>query len=385
MRNTLAAVFASVAVLSGAGTAQANGLDRISIPPTFLFKDGRYFEFRYATVNPFTSGTVDAGALGDVYAGDIFKSYNRFGAAFKMDITDKWSFAVDFGQPHGINVAYSDNMAVQVPLVTPVGTVLAPFDLVLSGASIDVQSDALTFFARYKFNDRFSIYGGPRIQRFRGTLSGYLQDYFAGNEINQIGIYDTLDADENDFALGYLAGIAYERKEIAMRVALTYTSAVKNDTTLSSDDTGGSYDATFRSPHQIQLAFQVGVMPETLLFGSYRYSQWSNANIDIAGTAFTDFPDVSLYTIGIGRNFTEDLFLSTSFQWQVGDESPTGSFSPYEDRKSWGVGVRYQATDKLHIAAGGAYSWLDDATTVTNGSFTDSGAVSFGLDVGFNW
>lgn len=352
MRSKLAAFAFTAAAVSTAGVAEANGLDRISIPPTYLFQDGRYLEFRFAYVDPDASGSF-AGGL--VETGNITETFTRFGGAYKQDINDKWSFALDFGQPHGIDVAY------------PVNPFLGP----LSNASVNLQSDALTALVRYKFNDRFSVYGGPRLQRFRGDFNTAA----AGG----------LNLDDDNYDTGYLLGVAYERSEISLRVLLTYTSEFTHDTTSESSVLPVSLDTTIRTPQQIQLAFQVGIAPETLLFGSYRYSEWSDANIDIAGATVTDFPDVHLYTLGIGRNFTDNLFLSASYQLQVGNESPTGNFSPVEDRRTLGVGARYQATEQLHISAGVAYTWLGDATTVAGGSFTDNKAVSFGLDIGYNF
>lgn len=400
MRNTLLALACSAAALTAAQTAQANGLDRVTVPPTYLFEDGRYIQIRYAHTNPFTSGkvafptTTPGVFLNEVDVGSIWNSYNRFGASYKQDITDKISFGIDFSQPYGSNVTYPtgpDQFLSQMPNPTdpadPPIDVNGPSLQFLSGANIELQADALTLLARYKFNDRFSVFGGPRAQRFRGTITSYQDQLIAKETVTttpQASQYGTSKLGDGDIAFGFQGGVAYERKEMALRVALTYTSAITNDSILKSD-TFGKTKMTLRSPHTLQLAFQTGILPETLLFGGYRYARWSDANIDLAGQAFSDFPDVHVFSLGIGRNVHEKLFLSTSVQYQLGEDSPVGSLSPYEYRTTLGLGARFQATEKVHISAGSAYTWLSDATTVTGGDFTDSEAISFGVDLGINF
>ena len=78
---------------------------------------------------------------------------------------------------------------------------------------------------------------------------------------------------DDDWGYGYLVGAAYERPDIALRVALTYNSKISYD--LDTDRVLDSsprrhprrHDDDVDTPQSVQLDFQTGVAPKTLVFG----------------------------------------------------------------------------------------------------------------------
>ncbi|MEO0342448.1 MAG: outer membrane protein transport protein [Pseudomonadota bacterium] len=356
MEKRVLTTLGACALTLAAGPVLANGFDRINVPPTYLFEEGTYVELRYAAVQPNVSGSFAGGALA---TGDIGSNYSRIGGAYKQDINDRVSFAIDFGQPHGIDIEY--------PTLAP------PPLATLSGLTTEVQSDALTLLGRYKLNDRFSVFGGPRFQRFRGTVDSDAAGAF--------------ELDSSDYEIGFLLGVAFERPETATRLAITYTSDFEHvlETTSVATGIASPVDTVIRTPESLQIAFETGIAANTLLFATYRHSKWSDANLEYLGSTLTDFVDVNRYSLGVGRQVTEKLGLRLAFSYQTGADSPVGSLSPFEDRRSIALAARYQATENVRLGLGVAYTWLDDATTTAAGDFTGNDATSFGLSVGYNF
>ncbi|GAB5436920.1 hypothetical protein [Falsiruegeria mediterranea] len=80
---------------------------------------------------------------------------------------------------------------------------------------------------------------------------------------------------------GYALGVAWERPDIAARVSLTYSSAMEH-TLLESESLNppppvpaGTLvtvpaSSTIETPQSVNLDFQTGIAPDTLLFGSVR-------------------------------------------------------------------------------------------------------------------
>jgi long-chain fatty acid transport protein len=88
-------------------------------------------------------------------------------------------------------------------------------------------------------------------------------------------------AAEASTEIGYMIGGAYERPDIAMRVALTYYSETTHDVTASETTGLGTAPTTFETsiPQQILLEGQTGVAPGTLVFGSLRWTDWTAFSI----------------------------------------------------------------------------------------------------------
>jgi long-chain fatty acid transport protein len=127
----------------------------------------------------------------------------------------------------------------------------------------------VTLAARYEMPNGFSVYGGARIVGFEGQV-----DLFNGTGGGAARY--TLDA-EASTEIGYMLGAAYERPDIAMRVALTYYSETNHDITASETTGLGTTPTTFQTaiPQQLLLEGQTGVAGGTLVFGSIRWTDWT--------------------------------------------------------------------------------------------------------------
>ena len=85
------------------------------------------------------------------------------------------------------------------------------------GSNAELNSNALTGVLQYNLDNGTSVFGGLRAQ----TLEA---------EAVVTSVPGPYSADgDRDLAFGYLVGVAYEKPEIALRVALTYNSEIDHD------------------------------------------------------------------------------------------------------------------------------------------------------------
>ena len=132
--------------------------------------------------------------------------YTQMGLGFKYQVKDNLSLSLIIDQPFGASVDYGD--ADDGYYTTTAG----------GASTAEVSGSAITAVARYNINSNFSVHGGVRYQTVEAAVS---KPPVEGYEIDS----------EANSANGYLVGVAYERPEIAMRVALTYNSAISHDIT----------------------------------------------------------------------------------------------------------------------------------------------------------
>ncbi|MEQ5868871.1 outer membrane protein transport protein [Sagittula sp. NFXS13] len=142
---------ATVLALS-ATTAMAAGLDRSGQSVAAIFSPGGTTTLSYGIVMPEVSGEDIAG--GGSYD-SVAEDYGQFGVSYTYDINDKASFALIIDNPYGADISYDSS----------------PFTTRLGGTSADFNSVALTGVARYKFSDRFSVFGGVSAERLDATVA----------------------------------------------------------------------------------------------------------------------------------------------------------------------------------------------------------------------
>ncbi|TMV76609.1 aromatic hydrocarbon degradation protein [Thioclava sp. BHET1] len=300
MVATLAA--ATGLVLAGGTAASARGIDRSGQSISPLFAPGSYVELTFGFVNPKLSGKNASGQS----TGDVAKSYVQGSAAFKQDINDRWSYAVILDQAFGADITYGPGDPELYSTATGQGT------------HADAITTDLTTLLRYKFTENFSLYGGVRLERANGeirlngtayTPTGFPYG-FSGHKVKL----------DDDYAAGYVLGAAYEIPKYAARISLTYNSSIRHDfdTTesgpLVSVLTGqSSYRSktTVKLPQSINLDFQTGINPTTLLFGSVRWANWSQFTVNpviyssATTTPLVDVQNSTTYTLGLGHRFSD--------------------------------------------------------------------------------
>lgn len=189
--------------------------------------------------------------------------------------------------------------------------------------------------------------------------------------------------------------MAWEKPEIAARVALTYNSEITHDFDAAEvvDETpeNGSFATTV--PESVNLEFQTGIAKDTLLFGSVRWVHWKD--FDISPTGYVDtFHDalvsysnnVTTYNLGVGRKFSEQWSGAVSVGYEKHQGDAVGNLGPTDGLKSVGLAASYQASENVKITGGLRYVEIGDAVTKTYGSqFTDNSGWGAGVRVGISF
>lgn len=349
----------ALAVAAAATSAHAGGVERSTQSVAILFEQGRYAELSFGTFSPDVSGTLV------VSSGDMASTYNTYSLGYKMDVGDRMDFALIIDQPIGANVAYPD------------GTGYA-----LAGATAKLTSSAITALLRYQFENNVSVYGGLRYQTVKGVVS-----------LPTVGAY-TLNTN-NDSEVGYVVGIAWEKPEIAARVALTYNSAITHS--LESTETGFAATpptvAGFETevPQSVNLEFQTGIAKDTLLFGSIRWQEWTAFVIDPPRYALPT-PLVAYasnrvtYNLGVGRRFNENWSGAVTIGYEPSDGELTGNLGPTDGFKSIGLAATY-TMDNVKITGGVRYVDIGDAVANAGpgAPFTNNSGVGIGIRLGYTF
>lgn len=289
--------------------------------------------------------------------------YNSWSLGYKMDLGDRMTFAMILDQPIGANVDYATGTGYP-----------------LGGSTAKLSSSAVTALLRYKFDNNVSVYGGLRYETVHGEVS-----------LPSVAGY-TLDTNY-DSELGYVVGVAWEKPEIAARVALTYNSAINH--TLDAVETGpipGSSDFETEVPQSLNLEFQTGIAKDTLLFGSIRWVDWTAFVINPDGYPpaldnLVDYAnDRTTYNLGVGRRFNDTWSGAVTIGYEKSDGARTGNLGPSDGLKSIGLAATY-TMDNMKITGGVRYVDIGDATTnlPVSGVFTDNSGVGVGVRIGYTF
>ena len=358
-----------------ASTALAGGIDRSGQWITPIFDKGDVVTFSVATVDPNVSGTLGTN--------DATTRYSPLSFSIKKAITENVDVAIIADQPFGANIEYTSGPFAARPI--------SPF----AGGYADVSSKALTFVGRYKFDNNMSILAGARAQSLSGKIASIFDQ----------GTPDLSDDTRNilnasgDYAWSGLVGVAYERPDIAMRVALTYNTSIDNKLTgiHTIQDASGAHvsdtpvDVTHESPESINLEFQTGIATDTLLFGSVRHAKWRGRSLDstpIGGgssDSWVNFRDNSTsYTLGVGRKINDKLSLAVTLGYEAAGTRPGNTaLAPTTGYKSIGLGASYNVTEQMKITGGVQYIKPGNQSVVPVDFSGD--AVAFGMKISYSF
>lgn len=368
----------TAACLGSASMSFAGGLDRNHAGVDILFEEGGRLEFSLGNVNPSVTGTYTHPLAGTLQSGSVAPSYTTVSGAVKFDVNEKIAIALIIDEPWGADVSY--------PLTGGFSAV--------AGANATLNSRQITGIAKYQINDNMSAYGGLRAEAVDMNVAipggGALQ-------------YSATGA--RDTAFGYLFGAAYERKDIALRVALTYASEIDHsvDTSERSIATGGMSIASvnsFTMPQSVTLDFQSGVAANTLVFGSIKWTDWTETTIYTdhyktalgQGNLVDHDDDVITYELGVGRRFNDQWSAAVTLGYEktqgTSAADPASNLSPTDGYKSIGVGATY-SMENSDISFGVRYVDIGNATSSgaggLNGKFSDNSAVAVGIKFGYSF
>ncbi|MBK5934617.1 long-subunit fatty acid transport protein [Rhodovulum imhoffii] len=369
-----------------ASSVLAGGVERSSQSTAILFEKGNYLEFSVGHVAPDVGGTqaIPTGPFSPagVKSGDMTGDYTTYALGFKAALSENIDAAIVLDSPIGADVEYKPDT----------GYIYGGSSLAIPGSTASLDASAVTAMLKYRFPNNVSIFGGVRSQSVKGQV-----DLFTGYTM---GV-------KNETELGYLVGIAYERPQIAMRVALTYNSAITHDFKAREAILGTpilkNTEFSTEVPQSLNLEFQTGIAADTLLFGSVRWVDWSAFDItpEIYELAYQNAlvsydDDTITYQIGLGRKFNDTWSGAISVAHEPSVDGFAGNLGPTDGFTSVGLAATY-TREKFSITGGVRYIWIGDADTeapkaltggregVKLGKFDDNDGYAFGLKMAYRF
>ena len=385
----------------------AAGLDRSGQSIAAFLQPGNYFEAGISILDPEVSGKdKDNKNTGDM-AGDYYFPH----AALKIQATDHFSVGLIYDQPYGADAEYSGDSGF-------VENRALPFK---GGTSVVVDTQNLNLLVGYQPNDNWNLYAGAVYQTVDGTV------LLRGTTYSVLNGYDFRTGE--DESVGWLAGVAYQIPEIALKASVTYRAEIKHkmnayehfglagltgnaklDGVMTALN-ASSGETELTTPQSVNVDLQTGIMANTVAFANVRWVDWSNFKVQpynfgklsqVLGQAglvankpngfnLIDYKDDQISaTVGLGRKFSDRWGANVSVGWDSGAGNPVTTLGPTEGFWSVGTGVRFSPTENYFIGAGVKYYWLGDADAVTGahsaaGTFTDNNAIAYGLNLGYKF
>ncbi len=346
------------ATTSLASAVSAAGIERAGPSSRVLFETGRYVEFSGTYANPDLSGEGGEFPPGTPIpgtTGNILDSFTNFGAAYKADINDRMSYAIILDQPYGVSLSYPRGL--------------------YDGTSATIDTTTLTGVLAYDITPAVKAWAGVRAQRMS-----------ADGAIPFLGDY-TIETD-TDIGYGYMLGVAYQKPEIALRVALSYYSAIEQEFETVEF---GAIDGTLEveTPQQVVLEFQSGIAVDTLVFGSIRWVDWPQFEIDPQNYPL-DIPLVSYekpwtaYSLGIGRQFTDRIAGAFEVRYEPQTDTVQPALGPVDGGTFLTASMSYDM-EPFTISGGVTYGWLGSAENELGSSFDDGTIQGIGFRISYNF
>jgi long-subunit fatty acid transport protein len=349
MNSKIQNLLCGASLLVTASAANAGGLDRAVFNPDILFEKGNYVKLTFSHTNPDVAPTAAPGR-------SVASRFNNARLEYKHQFTDAFSVAVILNNdPIGADIDY-----------TGLGTQLIG----------RVDATAASVIGKYNINDNFSVFGGLKYQ----TVEAFADLTAVGGAALNFG---------SESELGFIAGVAYERKDIALRVSLSYESRIDFALPTSAAAGGGVIGSTTAAtPAAYTLNFQTGVAPKVLVFGSIRHAQWSDANIvlptALGGTQLSNFSDTTNYTLGVGYKVSDQWSVVGALNYEPTTSSVISPFAPTNGIRGVSLGAKY-SRDNYDISFGVRYSERGDVVTTIGTPFSDSTVVTTGISFGYRF
>ena len=430
IKNALA-MSVGVACAAAGGVAYGSALDRSGQSLLGFLERGNYFEFGGSLLDASVKGVDMSGNP----TGNVANAYNFVGATIKFQPFDKVSVGFIYDEPFGAAAEYegendfvtspTDAVFAGLPVVTGPSIVsdgqLAAYGLdagISGGTKVEVETSTLSAIVGYQPTENWNIYGGAVYQKVEGSVR------LRGSTYSMFNGYDMSLPSTHEW--GWLAGVAYEIPDIALKITLTYRSEIDYDANMRESlplvaavgansaelggliqqlvlngsipaETGQAIGAALGNlaggfaagttkvvtPQSVNLDFQTGIMADTLLFGNVRWVQWSKFSIQPAmfgqlakavgpvigrpdGFNLDDYSkDQWSADLGLARRFNQAIVGSVSVGWDGGAGNPVSSLGPVEGYWNVGLGVRYSLTPKVELSGGVKYFWFGDAEAQT--------------------
>lgn len=266
---------------------------------------------------------------------------------------------------------------------------------VTGATNVSISSQNFTGLLGVKLGEKknIQIYGGPTIQRLEGDV------HLRGNAYKTASGYDANIT--RDTAYGWMAGIAYLKPEIALKAALTYRSEIDHDVTLTENFPAlgaagvGTNEITITTPKSVNLDFQTGLNPTTLLTAKARWVPWSDFAIKptiygkASGLNLVSYDDDAWTAeVGLGKKLSPQLAISGAVGYDSGAGNPITSLGPVEGNWNVGLGAKYNLTPEWAVSGGVKYLMFGDAKANLPdgdivGDFKDNDGWVYGLRLSY--
>ena len=398
----------AVAALSITSLAGAAGLDRSGQASEDFSSSGTIAYVSAYQIDPEISGVESNGDK----IGDLGEKYEGYTYGVKTDINDKFSVGVFYDQPFGAKIRYQgDNSLTNVNATNDNR----------KETKVDVSTDNFTGLLGVNLgaNNNFKIYGGPVLQKIEGELAINSKNPL----LAAVNGY-TLNIPKNE-AYGYMVGAAYVKPEIGLKAAITYRSEIDHDVNYAESMpyinavntqlppamqlvAKQTQEKELTTPKSVNIDFQTGLNPTTLLTAKARWVPWSGFNItppllDKNGVALNALQqkivdevrlleydkDSYMLEVGLGKRLTPKIAVSGSIGWDSGAGNPVSPLGPTEGYYSVGLGAKYNFTPEWAVSAGAKYLMLGDAEGLLAasgtkiGKFEDNDAYIIGMKLSY--
>ncbi|NHB57680.1 OmpP1/FadL family transporter [Acinetobacter shaoyimingii] len=390
----------------------AAALDRSGQSISAFLQPGNYFEAGISVLDPNVSGKTTANEK----TGDMAGDYYFPAAALKLQVADQFSVGLLYDQPFGADAEYTKSTA---------------FTNAQGNTAVEVDTQNLSLILGFQPTENWNIYGGAVYQTVKGNVSlrGSTYSALGGIPAYGIGGYDAKIKETDGY--GWLAGVAYQIPEIALKAAVTYRSEIDHDVNIKENipspaqmgaigQTGfelllpngyAEAETTITTPQSVNLDLQTGIMENTVAFANVRWVNWKD--FAIRPNKFGQFAGVATYpaggkgfdlvaytddqwsaTVGLGRKFDEKWAGNVSVGWDSGAGNPVTTLGPTEGYWNVGLGLQYSPAPNYFIAGGVKYFWLGDAKAQSGADFgtnnfaaefKDSHALAYGLKIGYKF
>lgn len=362
-------------------TIQAAGLDRSGQSIQTFLQLGNYAEAGISVLDPEVKST-------QLKVKDMAEDYYFPSAAIKIQATDNISVGLIYDQPYGADSLY--------PVGNPV------FSANNEATGVEVKTHNITALMGYQPTKNWNFYAGPVWQTVEADVK------LRGLAYGRLSGYDVKV--EEDEAFGWLAGVAYQIPEIALKAAVTYRSEIKHkaDTTESFGfgtvpgnvvvglPAGTTFTTPVITPQSVNIDLQSGIAVDTLAFANIRWVHWDQFSVApyylkaVSKNNLIDYSnDQWSANVGVGRKFNNKWSGSASVGYDSGAGNPVTTLGPTEGYWNVGLGAQYSPAENYFIQAGVKYFWLGDATAQTGGhpigDFEDNHAMGYGMKIGYRF
>lgn len=378
---------AAVAVLLTTTAASAGGLERGGYNIDLLFDPSDYAAEAAATyVNPQRelNNVVDENLSDGVGS-------NGIGGGQTNGVSDTEGYWV----PRiGVKAGIGDNVDCMADYSQPWGAHTNPGSGWMGAndnIETKIESDNYAATCSYKWDagkGQFRIIGGGFYQEISGFKERFVSPILAPG-FDGVG---RLDLEGSGW--GWRAGAAYEIPEYAFRASLVYNSAVDLDNLGGTIDLTGvilpirdasgavigttpgtKYDvSSFASmPDSLELKVQSGVAPGWLVFGSVKWTDWSQLQvIQVTPDNTLDprnrptsltllYRDGWTVSGGVGHKFNDQWSGAASVTW---DRGTSHGYGNQTDTWTLGTGVSYTPTENVELRLAGAIGVLTSGSSV---------------------